>query len=207
MAGDARWRSSATPTGAHVLSDRAASRLVRDAGVEASDLVLDLGAGSGAVTRLLARSGARVIAVERDTRVARWLRARMRAHPKVSVVEADALAVPLPRRSYRVVANIPFAITTPLLHRLVASPMVAADLVVELGAGRRLTGDGTARPALARWYRQFEFTLGPVIPAHEFRPAPPVHAVVLKLRRRTASRTGGGPATAERSRRSGRAGR
>jgi 23S rRNA (adenine-N6)-dimethyltransferase len=151
--------------------------------VLATDLVLDLGAGLGAVTRPLARTGARVIAVERDERIARRLTARMAQFPNVTVVAGDALAVPLPHQPYRVVANIPFAITMDLLRRLAGSRLHAADLVVQLAAGRRLAGPPD-RPELLRWHRRFAFSLGPVLPAYLFRPAPPVPAVVLRLRRR-----------------------
>jgi 16S rRNA A1518/A1519 N6-dimethyltransferase RsmA/KsgA/DIM1 with predicted DNA glycosylase/AP lyase activity len=172
-----------------------ARRLVRDAQLRHTDLVLDIGAGLGAVTRPLAHTGARIIAIERDERIARRLTTRMAEHPNVTVVTGNALAVPLPHRPYRVVASIPFAITTPLLRRLVARPLVSADLVVELGAGRRLVlappgrhrsqaGSRALRQELARWHRRYDFTLGPVIPAHCFRPPPPVDSVVLRLRRR-----------------------
>lgn len=147
--------------------------------------MLDIGAGLGALTRPLLASGARVIAIERDERVAARLVRRTAGAGRLTVVTGDALRVPLPRRPFRVVANIPFSITTPLLRRLVDSRMVAADLVVELAAGRRLASAAraAARPELARWHRQFTFRLGPVIPAYRFRPAPPVDAVVLRLRR------------------------
>jgi 23S rRNA (adenine-N6)-dimethyltransferase len=174
------WHNAA---GAHALADHLARTLVRDADVRAGDLVLDIGAGLGALTRPLAGTGARVIAVERDERLARRLATRTAALPNVTVVTGDALSVPLPRRPYLVVANIPFAITVALLRRLVDSPLVAADLVVELHAGRRLAA-APVRRDLARWHRRFAFTLGPVIPAHQFRPVPSVNAVVLRLRRR-----------------------
>lgn len=161
-----------------------AARLVRDAGVTGHDLVLDIGAGLGAVTRPLARTGARVIAIERDGRVAGRLAHRLADCPNVTVVTADALTVPLPGRPYRVVANVPFAITTALLRRLVASRLTAAELVVELATGRRLAAHPPLRRELARWHRRFAFSLGPVIPAHRFRPAPAVPAVVLRIHRR-----------------------
>jgi 23S rRNA (adenine-N6)-dimethyltransferase len=189
------------PSGAHRLVESAAARLVRHAGVAAGELVLDLGAGLGAVTRPLARTGARVIAVERDERIGAKLRRRMAGWDNVTVVIGDALWVPLPHRPFRVVANIPFSITTPLLRRLVDSRLVAADVVVEVRAGRRLVSAaaGGGRPELAGWHRRFAFSLGSFLPREQFQPAPPVDAVVLRLRRRQH------PAMGRRTRRSDRA--
>lgn len=78
------------------------------------------------MTLPLARTGARVIAVERDERLAARLRRAGAPFPNVTGVTGDALRVPLPGRPFRVVANIPFSITTPLLPRLVASRMAVA---------------------------------------------------------------------------------
>jgi 23S rRNA (adenine-N6)-dimethyltransferase len=175
------------PPGAHALADAVARRLVHAAGITAADLVLDLGAGRGAVTLPLDRTGARVIAVERDPRLAARLERRVAGLPNVSVVAGDALTLPLPRRPYRVVANIPFGIGTALLRRLVASSLSGADLVVQLGFGRRLAAARPDRPEVVRWRVPFDVTLGPVLPARCFRPAPAVDAVVLRLRRRRPS--------------------
>lgn len=214
-----RPRGDPNPAGAHALADRIAAALVAAAGIGPDDLVLDIGAGMGAVTRPLARTGARVIAVERDAWIAQRLSRRMEPWPNVTVLTGDALLVPLPGRPYRVVANLPFAITTALLRRLVDTRIVAADLVVEIGAGRRLSGMPD-RPELVRWHRRFTITLGRRIPATSFRPAPPVDGVVLQLRRRSArsgranvsvppagARTRGYRVSGSRTRRSGRAGR
>jgi len=175
------------PPGAHALADHLAARLVHHSPVTADDLVFDLGAGIGALTVPLARTGARVIAVERDDRLSRRLAARVAGYANVAVVTADALAVPLPRRPYLVVANIPFGITTPLLRRLLASPLSAADLVVQSEAGRRLTASHPARPEVLRWQVAFELTRGTRLPAAAFRPPPAVDAVVLRVRRRPRS--------------------
>jgi 23S rRNA (adenine-N6)-dimethyltransferase len=178
-------RSAApNPPGAHALVDHIAARLVRQSPVTPGDLVLDLGAGTGALTVPLVRTGARVIAVERDRRTAERLTARVAGHPNVTVVAGDVLAVPLPRRPYLVVANIPFGVTTALLRRLLDSPLAAADLVVERGAGRLLTAARPARAELLGWQARFRLTRGAGLPAASFRPAPSVDAVVLRVRRR-----------------------
>src|SRR5262245_27577607 len=94
--------AGANPPGSHALADHLATRLVRQSPVGPHDLVFDLGAGLGAITAPLARIGARIIAVERDPRLAARLTRRLADHPNVSVITADALTVPLPRRPYLV---------------------------------------------------------------------------------------------------------
>jgi 23S rRNA (adenine-N6)-dimethyltransferase len=172
------------PPGAHALVDHLAARLVRQSPVTPDDLVMDLGAGDGALTVPLARTGARVIAVERDERTARRLTGRLSGYGNVTVVVGDALTVPLPHRPYLVVANIPFGVTTALLRRLLDSPLAAADLVVEGGAARLLTASRPGRAELLRWQATFRLTRGAVLPATSFRPPPSVDAVVLRVRRR-----------------------
>jgi 16S rRNA A1518/A1519 N6-dimethyltransferase RsmA/KsgA/DIM1 with predicted DNA glycosylase/AP lyase activity len=121
---------------AHFLRDRSvAAELVRRAGVHPGDLVLDLGAGSGAITAPLNAVGARVLAVERDAHLVRRLE-RHFPGTSVTVVHADLLRVPLPRRRYTVVASIPFATTIALLHRLLDDAGGAperVELLIEWG--------------------------------------------------------------------------
>lgn len=161
-----------------------ARRVVRAADVRPGDLVVDLGAGAGAITVPLARTGARVLAVERDGRVARRLAAHVEPHQNVRVVIGDALSIPLPGRSFVVVANIPFAITAALVRRLVASPMSGAHLVVERGAALRLCASAPGRSEPLAWQAAFEFQRLWPVPAHCFRPPPAVDGAVARLRRR-----------------------
>jgi 23S rRNA (adenine-N6)-dimethyltransferase len=181
-----RARSAPNHAGAHFLRDRrVAAELVRHAGVHPGDLVLDLGAGAGAITAPLAAAGARVVAVERDARLTRTLEWRF-AGARVTVVNADLREVPLPRRPYLVVASIPFAVTAALLRRLhdERGALARADLLVEWGLARRLA---TARPRdlpTAWWSARFELRLHRRVPATCFRPAPRVDAAHLAIRPR-----------------------
>src|SRR5215471_17701008 len=104
---------------------RAIEALVDGSGAGDGDLVLDIGAGNGLISDALARRGARVLAIERDPGLARKLRTRFGPESGVTVAEADVLSTPLPAEPFRVVANIPFGITTKILRRLLDAPALA----------------------------------------------------------------------------------
>ncbi|HEV3264615.1 MAG TPA: rRNA adenine N(6)-methyltransferase family protein [Acidimicrobiales bacterium] len=173
---EARW-------GWHQLDSRWAERIVAEATVGPGDLVLDVGAGTGAITSSLVKSGARVVAVELHPKRAASLRKRFDRDP-VKVVVADAADLWLPRYPFKVVANPPFAVSAAVLGRLVApgSPLIRADLVVPWHVARRwASGHG---PGASRWLRQFEVGVGLSIPRSAFRPPPPNGVALLVIRRR-----------------------
>lgn len=178
----------ATPSGVHLLScPGVIDRLVRTAGVGDGDLAVDLGAGPGAITGRLAGTGARVLAVERDARFVATLRRRFADRPTVRIVHGDVRAVPLPRRGFAVVASIPFAVSTPLLRRLltpVGGGLDRAELVVEWGLARRLTAATPRDLESAWWAARFAMTVRGRVPARCFSPAPRVDAAHLAIRPR-----------------------
>ena len=167
---------SPRPAGRHHLRPAEARRLVERAGVRPGDLVVDLGAGHGAITAPLVEAGARVLAVELDRRAARVLRDRFAGESAVTVVEADLLRVRLPGRPFRVVANLPFATTSDALRRLLDPrlAMVRADLVLQRSAARRWAGAGG---------RSFAVHVDSNLDRRAFEPPPRVDAAVLVARR------------------------
>jgi 23S rRNA (adenine-N6)-dimethyltransferase len=171
------------PWGCHRLDDRWARRLVERAGVGPGDLVVDVGAGTGALTAPLVGAGARVVAVELHVGRAAALRRRFGDEPVV-VVPVDGRDLRLPRQPFRVVANPPFAITTALLRRLLApgSRLLRADVVVPRHVAGRWLGRGA--PGAGRWAWTFSMRRAGVVPRRAFHPAPPRDAVVLVIVRR-----------------------
>jgi 23S rRNA (adenine-N6)-dimethyltransferase len=176
---------SGRPGGRHLLrSGGLAAALVADAGVGPGDLVVDVGAGSGMLTRALAAAGARVLAVEPDRRLARRLR---RVAPEASVVEADALEISWPREPFRVVSNLPFAHAAAICRSLLSDPyvpLVSADLIVEWGfaAKRARLWPSTAQTVV--WGVWYELSVARRLEPAAFVPAPSVAAGVLRARRR-----------------------
>jgi len=169
--------------GWHQLSDRWAERVVAEAGIRPGELVLDVGAGTGALTGPLVDAGARVIAIELHPDRLDALRRRF-GDGTVKVVKADAGSLRLPRRPFRVVANPPFAVTSPLLRRLLApgSRLVAADLVLPRPAAVRWAS-GRA-PGAGRWQRSHHIGIGRRLPRTAFDPPAPVDCHTMVIRRR-----------------------
>jgi len=177
------------PPGAHFLTDqRIIAQLIAASGVCPGDLVLDLGAGYGALTLPLARTGARVIAVELDPGLARTLTRRCQPYPQVTVVTADLRTIPLPRRPFRVVASPPFSLTALLLRRLLdgdaqaqapaqAASLLSADLILELGAAR-----GLADAAAAGRHARYDVQLLRPVRAASFSPPPARDAAHVHIR-------------------------
>lgn len=119
----ARW-------GWHRLDPSVARRVVAASGLRPGDLVVDLGAGTGALTRALIDAGAQVLAVERHPARADELRRRF-ADDRVTVVETDLLSLRLPQRPFKVVANPPWSMAEEVRASLLGSPcLVRADLVL-----------------------------------------------------------------------------
>ena len=175
--------------GQNFLRPELADRFVDSAGVSAGDLVVEIGAGSGVITSALARRGAEVFAVELDPAWADRLRRSIsRAHGnRVRIVAADFLAVPLPRRPFRVVACLPFGSTTAILSRLLddpSGPMLRADVIVQWEVARKRGAVPASTLRSTGWAPWWEFRLGRRIPASEFRPVPRVDGGVLVVTRR-----------------------
>lgn len=189
--------------GWHRLDEHWARRLVGQAGVGPGDLVLDIGAGDGALTAPLLAAGARVVAFELHAGRAAGLRSRF-ADQRLTVVQADAADLRLPRQPFHVVANPPFGITTSLLRRLLhpSSQLLRADLVLPQWAVMRWAGGRGGGGNASR--ELFRIHAGLRVPVSAFRPAPPAPTAVLIVTRRTGIRASKQPAPARRPKGSGR---
>jgi 23S rRNA (adenine-N6)-dimethyltransferase len=164
--------------GWHRLDPYWAEQIVAAAAIRPGELVVDLGAGTGALAMPLVQAGARVIAVELHAGRARQLRANL-TDQAASVVECDLTDFIPPGRPFRLLANPPYALTTGILALVARSThLTAADLVLQRAVVRRVVDQGR------RDLRRFHASRGVPLPRKAFSPPPPVDSAVLQLRRR-----------------------
>jgi 23S rRNA (adenine-N6)-dimethyltransferase len=159
--------------------------LVRLARLVSSDLVYDLGAGSGMITRELAATGARVVAVECDPNLAKILRRRFDGMTNVEVCESSVAQVRF-GEPFKVVANIPFNQTAAILRRFYfdgPSPC-EAFIVLQREAAEKFAGAGRNRAVSLKLRPWFDFRIVQEFDAHEFIPRPHVAVVLLHIVRR-----------------------
>ena len=190
------------------------ARIVAAADLTPADTVLEVGPGPGVLTELIAQQAGRVVAVELDDRLIPILRERFADQPHVSIVHADILkvdvgalmlearswkleaggqgqpsasSIQLPASSYKVVANLPYYITSAAIRHLLESvpPPELLVLTVQREVAERMVASPPDMSLLALGV-QFYATARIVehIPAGAFYPKPKVDSAVVRLERR-----------------------
>lgn len=175
--------------GQNFLVDRNIAYLIVDAAsLHDDDTVLEIGPGLGALTELLLEHVARVVAVEKDGRLCEFLRERFGHRQKLQLVHSDALEFDFaPVAPFKVVANLPYSVATPLLQRFVDSPARPQRMV--LTVQREVADRLTAKPrtkdygALTLFTQlYYEVRREHIISPRCFIPPPAVESAVVSLR-------------------------
>ena len=181
--------------GQHFLFDGAIlNRMADTAELTDEDLVLEIGPGPGALTEVLAQRAGKVVSVELDQALIPRLMERMAGYANFTLVQGDILRVDLPAlwqrefggRPFKVIANLPYYITTPIIMLLLESdlPVVSltvmvqkevADRLVAPPGGREYGAISVAVQWRTRALRAF------LVPAGAFTPPPRVESAVLHL--------------------------
>jgi 23S rRNA (adenine-N6)-dimethyltransferase len=181
-------RRSRRELGQNFLRDgRIARRIVSESGAGRDDLVVELGAGGGMLTRQLARVSGQVVAVECDPYWALHLKERFSEDDNVLIVREDALKVKLPEEPFMVVANVPFHATTKILHRLLddpTTPLKSAHLLVQRQVAMKHARSKPTTLKTLNWSPWYRFSAGLELPSDAFHPKPEVDACLMVAAKR-----------------------
>ena len=170
--------------------------IIDAAGIIGEDTVLEIGPGIGTMTQYLAERAGRVIAVEIDRALIPILEDTLSAYDNVRVINDDILKVDLNRlseeenggRPIKVVANLPYYITTPIIMALLEKevPLESITIMVQKEVAERMkTGPGSkdygALSLAVQYYA--EPVIVTEVPPHCFMPRPGVSSMVIRLDR------------------------
>ena len=172
------------------------NRIVEAAGIEGDDCVLEIGPGLGTMTRCLAERAGRVAAVEIDRNLIPVLKETLAGYDNITLINDDILKVDLNGivaelnggRPVKVVANLPYYITTPIIMKLLEShvPLQSITVMVQKEVADRMqAGPGTkdygALSLAVQYYAKPEIVAN--VPPNCFIPRPSVGSAVIRLTR------------------------
>lgn len=176
-----------------LVDPHALQQIVDAAMLTPDDTVLEVGPGLGVLTYELVQHAGRVLSIELDKRLAARLQAEFARTPNLTVIQSDVMRVDLGAAlgagsaAYKVVANLPYQITSAIIrHFLEATP--APELLVIMVQWEVATRIAARPPEMSVLAHSVQFYAEPEIvarvPASSFIPAPKVDSAVLRLRRR-----------------------
>lgn len=177
-----------------LIDNNVVEKIVREAKIEKDDFVLEIGPGIGTMTQLLGEYAGKVAAVEIDSALIPILEETLADYPNVSVINADILKVDIAAlakeknegRPIKVVANLPYYITTPIIMGLFESrvPIDSITVMVQKEVAERMqAGPGGkeygALSLAVQYYARPEIVLN--VPPSCFMPRPNVGSSVVRL--------------------------
>lgn len=165
------------------------NKVITFSALEKGDSVLEIGPGPGAITEKLLKAGAFVTAIEKDQTFAKEL-SRLGSKNNLRVIEGDILDIDIntlfDKRPFKVIANLPYSITTPILVKLLSSKSEVSSITtfVQKEYADRLVAqphskDYSSLSVFANFYSTPEF--GFKVSASSFTPKPKVTSAVVKL--------------------------
>lgn len=175
--------------GQNFLSDRSILCSIIDAaGLSPEDTVVEIGPGPGSLTRLLAEKVQRLVAIELDRELYERLKGDFIAYRNVEIIHGDALGFPFEGiGTFKVVANIPYYITTPIIFRLLEAKQTlqSMTLTVQKEVAERIVAGAGGRDygilsIMIQYVARPEIKF--IIPKEAFRPVPKVDSAVVHMK-------------------------
>ena len=179
-----------------LIDERILDRIVETADLGKDDIVIEIGPGMGILTKKLAEKAQKVLAIELDENLVKLLRETLALFKNVEIIQADILKINLtelikskvqnPKSEVKVVANLPYYITTPIIIHLLKAREILSDIVimVQKEVGRRMvakprTKDYGALSLLVQYYTKPQIPIK--VPGSAFLPEPEVDSCVVNL--------------------------
>lgn len=175
--------------GQNFLTNEVVLDQIVDAGeITSQDTILEIGPGLGPLTEKLLNKAQKVIAIEKDSQLVKILNERFQTIENLQVIEGDALTVAPPQNDYKIIANIPYYITSPLINHFLKEQIIqnqTAPTTIVLLTQKEVAEkicDQKKRNVIGLNIQTFgEPEIITFVPASDFIPAPKVDSAVLKI--------------------------
>ncbi len=180
-----------------LIDEEILNRIVEVAALSKDDIVIEIGSGMGTLTKKLAEKAQKVLAIELDENLVKLLNETLKSYSNIEIIQADILKINLkelikskvqgPKSKVKVVANLPYYITTPIIIHFLKVRKILSNIVVmvQKEVGRRMvakprTKDYGALSLLVQYYTKPQIAVK--VPRSAFLPEPEVDSCVVNLK-------------------------
>lgn len=171
--------------GQNFLTDKnVVKRIMKTAGLNKDDVVLEIGPGFGVLTKEIAKTAKKVTAVEKDKKLCEALKKELKDYNNVEIINEDVLSLGFQVISYKVVANLPFYITAPVIRKFLEAenPPKEMVLIMQKEVAQRIAAKPPKMSILAVSVQIYaEPKIISYISKNSFYPKPKVDAAILKI--------------------------
>ncbi|MDP2910260.1 MAG: 16S rRNA (adenine(1518)-N(6)/adenine(1519)-N(6))-dimethyltransferase RsmA [bacterium] len=177
-----------------LIDKNALKKVIKAADLKPQDIILEIGPGLGVLTQELAKKAKKVIAVEKDSRMCQALRENLKDFNNIEIINKDVLKfeiiklfknLKLKIKNYKIVANLPFYITAPVIRKFLESenPPQEMILMIQKEVAQRICAQPPDMSILAV---SVQFYAGAKIISYvskkSFCPRPKVDAAIIKIK-------------------------
>ncbi len=171
--------------GQHFLKNKnVARKIIEAANVNKDDVVLEVGPGKGALTEILLQKAKKVIAVEKDKELADFLMDKFKGQKNLSVINDDILKISARGGNYKIVANIPYYITSYFLRKFLESDFqpVLMALMLQKEVAERIVARNSKESLLSISVKAYgQPKIIAKVSAKNFLPAPKVDSAIILI--------------------------
>lgn len=166
-----------------LINPRILQKIIETADLQ-NDIVLEVGPGLGTLTQELSKKAKKVIAIEKDKQMVEALKETLKDFKNVEIIQGDILKQNLNFKNYKVVANIPYYLTSPLIRVLLesANPPEEIVLMIQKEVAQRITAQPPKMNLLAvsiQFYAKIKIVS--YISKESFWPEPKVDSAIIKI--------------------------
>ena len=164
-------------------------KIISDINLSNQDTVLDIGAGSGGISKVLSKYCKEVIAYELDKDVCERLKKGLKAYTNVKVLNKDFLTSGLPKKFFKVFSNIPFFDTSEIIRKITksGSKLEEAYLFVQKEAGERYTGTPVNTQVACILNGRYTVDIFKELYREDFKPVPDIDIIILRIVKKDTS--------------------
>lgn len=167
-----------------LVSKMVLNKIIEVADIKPTDIILEIGPGTGILTQELAKKAEKVIAVEKDLKMVKILKETLKDYKNVKIIQADALSYEFQIPNYKIVANLPYYIASPVIRKFLEAknqPELMV-LMVQKEVSQRICAKPPRMNLLAvsiQFYGKPEIIS--YVPKQSFWPQPKVDSAILKI--------------------------